>query len=73
MTDSSNNSETFKKIQESLLNDTINKDIINETFLNKLKSYMKIEENFFEILFSYLWHLLKNEEFQKKAVDLMYK
>ena len=73
LTDSSNNSETFKKIQESLLNDTINKDIINETFLNKLKSYMKIEENFFEILFSYLWHLLKNEEFQKKAVDLMYK
>ena len=73
MTDSSNNSETFKKIQESLLNDTINKDIINETFLNKLKSYMKIEENFFEILFSYLWHLLKNEEFHKKSVDLMYK
>ena len=73
LTDSTNNSEIFKKIQSSLLNDTINKEIINENFLNKLKSYMKIEENFFEILFSYLWHLLKNEEFQKKSVDLMYK
>ena len=73
LTDSNNNTETFRKIQNHLLNEIIDKNIINENYLKKLVESVHIQENCFEIIFSFLWNLFKKEEFQKRVVDLMYK
>ncbi len=75
LSDSTNNTETFIKIQNHLLNENIDRTklIINEEDLKILLNSTIMKENCFEIIFSYLWNFLDKEEYQKNCVDLLYK
>ena len=75
LSDSTNNCDTFKKIQNHLLNENIDRSKlkIDEQTLNILLDSTNVKENCFEIIFSWLWNLLEKEEYQKISVDLLYK